>query len=193
VLIEEADRGVGEQFGGKLFADPFGGECAVGAKIAHGNFCVVRHPAEHDALALLKRAQPGGLAVVPFAGAERGVAVFAEEFAQEFLAGERLGVQGEPRLAGVEHGAARDADGAAVAAEDVVAAEADAGAGEAVDDGRLDVRVAVGGDGVGALVVGEEEEDVGLRGAGGDCAGGGGAGEQEGKGQEQALHGDFGL
>ena len=93
---------------------------------------------------------------MPFAGAERGVAVFAEELAHEFLADERLGVHGEPRFAGVEHGAARHADGAAVAAEDVVIAEADAGAGETVDDGSLDVGVAVGGDGVGALVVGEE-------------------------------------
>lgn len=124
---------------------------------------MVGHAAEHHALAVLEGAEPRGLAVVPFAGAEGGVAVLAEKFAHEFLASERLGVHGEPRFSGVEHGAARDADGTAVAAEDVVVAEADAGPREAIDDGSLDVCVAVGGDGVGALVVGEEEEDVGLR------------------------------
>ena len=192
MLVDKLDGGVGEQLGGEAGAEARAGQFAVGGAVVERDLGVIGHAAEHHALAVLEGAEPGGLAVVPFAGAEGGVAVLAEEFAHEFLAGERLGVHGEPGFSGVEHGAARHADGAAVAAEDVVVAEADAVAGEAVDDGRLDVRVAVGGDGVGALVVGEEEKDVGLRGAGGGgrC---GGKGEQEREGAEQALHGDSGL
>jgi hypothetical protein len=191
VLLKEADRGVGEQFGGEFLADALLGEFAVGAEIADGNFFVVRHTAEHDALALLERAEPRGLAVVPFAGAESGVAVFAEEFGQEFLAGEGGGIHREPRLAGHEHGAAGHADGAAVAAHHVVAPKARAVAHEAVDDGRLDVSVAVGADGVGALIVGEENENVGLGGRGSGCRG---EGEQEGQRdgeKERRGEGDF--
>jgi hypothetical protein len=66
-------------------------------------------------------------------------------------------------LACVEHGAAGHADGAAVATHDVIAVKAHAGSGKAVDNRGFDVRVAVGADGVGALVVGEDEEYVGLR------------------------------
>ena len=112
--------------------------------------------------------------------------MFAEELGQEFLAGEGGGVQREPSLAGHEHGAAGHTDGAAVAAHYVVAAKARAVAHEAVDDGRLNVSVAMGADGVGALVVGEEDQDVVFRGSGGqgrECAQG-----EQGEGGGRELH-----
>ena len=89
VLLQELDGRVGEQLAGEFLARAFGGQLAVGAQIAHRDFGVVRHAAEHDGFAALERAQPGRLAVVPFAGGERDVAVLAEQFRQQLRALER--------------------------------------------------------------------------------------------------------
>jgi hypothetical protein len=67
----------------------------------------------------------------------------------------------KPGLAAHQHRPAGHADGAAVAAEDVVAPEAEPARDEAVEVWGADVRIAVGTDGVGPLVVREQEQDVG--------------------------------
>src|SRR4051794_14320367 len=66
----------------------------------------------------------------------------------------------EPGSPAHEHGPARDAHGAAVRTETVVAAEAGPAPGETIEVRRADVRVAPRPDRVRTLVVGEQEQDV---------------------------------
>src|SRR6188474_61409 len=78
VILQELDGGVGEQFTRELLADAFGAQLAVGTEVSHRYLTMVRHASKHNRLAALERAQPRRLPVVPLAGAERGVTVFAE-------------------------------------------------------------------------------------------------------------------
>ena len=120
---------------------------------------VVGHAAEEDRPAAGEGPDERRLAVVPLAGRERRVAGLAQHLRQERHAVEVVR-DVEPGAAAHQHGAARHADGAAVRAEAVVAAEAGPAPDEPVEVRRPDVRVAPRRDGVGALVVGEQEQDV---------------------------------
>ena len=71
-----------------------------------------------------------------------------------------VGAVGVGPGAGHDGGAGGGADGGG----DVAVLDDGAGFGEAVHPGSLDPVITVGGHGVGALLVGEDEEEVGLRG-----------------------------
>jgi len=99
---------------------------------------------------------------MPFASCERDVAVFSQEFRHQSRPVERWRVHLEPCLAAHQHRAARHANRAAVPPKNIITSEAEAPARKAVQVRRFDVRIAVCGDGIGAHVVGKEEQDVGL-------------------------------
>ena len=165
LLLDEIDRGVGEQFHRVLAADPLVLELVVGADVLEREFVGVAHAAEEDGMALLEGAEDRLGAVVPFTGDEGGVPGLAELLGPGGLAFE-LVVDAEERAAGHEHGPRRHADGAAGAAHDVGAAEHGAGLREPVELRRADVVVAERVDRVEPLVVAEQEEDIWFRGLG---------------------------
>ncbi len=123
VAAQELNHRIRKQLAGELLARALGGQLAVRAEVSDRHLGVVRHAAEHDGLSPLEGPQPGGLAVVPFAGAERHVAVLLQELGQELDAFEGRGIHVEPRLAAHQHRPAGHADGAAVAPEAVVGPE----------------------------------------------------------------------
>ena len=155
---EEAHRGVGELLAGELLRDPAVDDLAV-AHVGHRDLGVVRHAAEEDGPAVGEGPHEGRLAVVPLAGGERLVAASPQDLRQERHPLEVVR-DVEPGAPAHEHGAAGHAHGAAVRAEAVVAAEAGPAPDEPVEVRRPDVRVPPRGDGVRALVVGEQEQDV---------------------------------
>ena len=130
---------------------------------------------------MLECPEPGILTVVPFAGGERLVALFTQHLRKEPGVFEGGGIDMEPGLPAHQHGPARHADGAAVAAEAVISPEAEATADKFVYVGGPDVRIAVGGDGIRPLIIREQEQDVRP-----GCAGrGGGTGERNKQEQQR--------
>lgn len=184
VGLDEVDGGIGEGGGGKGMGGGGFGEGVIGEQIADGGVSVVIHATEEDVATMLEGADEGGGAVVPFTGGEGDVAVLAEDFGEEGDLGEGV-IDAKPGAAAHEHGAAGNADGAAIAAEAIIGAEAEALVDQAIEVGGADVRVAPGADGLGLLVVGEEEEEVGTGRGGGD---GGQEGGEEGE-EHQAAEG----
>ncbi len=147
-----------------------GGE-AVGGGIDDGNPGMVCHAAEVDGTALLESPGEGIAAIVPFAGGEGAISMGTEVFGQHESAAEVI-AEAEPGTAAHEHGATGDADGAAVGAETVIGAEAHAASDEIVEVRGADVMIPPGGEGVGALIVGEKDEEVGALGCGAEGKGG---------------------
>ena len=124
---------------------------------------MVGHAAEVDLVAIVEAAVEAGAPVVPFASAPGGVAVAAQRFAEHgvFVGNGAAGiVQVEQRAPGVQHGAARHADGAVGAAGNVRVGERGAARDQAVEIGRADV-APESAQRVEALVVREEQQDVG--------------------------------
>lgn len=121
---------------------------------------------------MLEAAREGGIAVVPLAADEGGVARLAEGFRPRRVAHQLL-INVEEVAPGEEHGARGHAGRAVQAALHIGAVEGHTAAHEAVEVRCLDGRVAQRGDGVRALVVGEDEEDIGPGGSsigGWECA-----------------------
>ena len=185
VGLHEADG-----FIGKGGATVLRGAARVGDPAVHEvddvQFHGIAHAAEENGAGALETAREGFGAVVPFAGHEGGVPVPGEGGGPGLVA-EQFFIDVKEVAAGQEHGAGRDAGGAVHAALHIGAVEGEALAGEAVEVGGADDGIAEGGDGIGALVIGEEEEDV-RPGIGG--AGGGGEGQQ-GKQGEKRFHGIY--
>ena len=102
------------------------------------------------------------MSIVPFPDGVGRVAGFAQALRE---GGESFPVSRifdpVPMAPGHKHAATGDADGSAIAACAVVAREAEAVGGQPVQVGGLYVLVAVGADGVGPLIIGKEEDDVG--------------------------------
>ena len=97
----------------------------------------------------------------------------------------------QPLVWGPESGHDRGAAGCADGLGDVGAIEDDALAGEAIHGGDVEACVAVGGHGVGALLVGPDEEEVGFVAGfalGSEEGGGGGGGREEGEGGASGEH-----
>ena len=133
--------------------------------VVGGHVPVVGHAAEVDLVAVLEAAVERLAAVVPLAGAPGVIALGAQRFAEhrvlvrDAAAGVVQMKQGAPR---VQHSPARHADRAVSAAGDVGVGERRSPRHEAVDVRRVDGGAAERADGVEALVVGEEDEDVGF-------------------------------
>ena len=139
---------------------------AGGVEAAHRHVPVVVHAAEEDLVAVAEAARVGSAAVVPLAGAEGVVAGAPQQLRQHHVRLRDRGtgvLQVEQGAAGHQHGAARHAHRRHGAAHDVGTGEGGARAHQPVQVGRVDVGVAERADGVEALVVGEEEQDVGPR------------------------------
>lgn len=160
MVAEEVDGGVGEDFGGGAGFGAFGGERLAEREVTDLDGELVGHTAEEDGLAGVEGAGEGVGAVVPFAGDVGTPAVLAQLVGPGGLVAQIL-AYAEEGTAGEEHGAGGDADGALEAAHDMGFGEGGAGAYEAIEVGGLDARVAEGADGVGALIVGEQEDEVG--------------------------------
>ena len=159
---------------------------AGGIEVRHRHLEVVRHAAEEDVLAGAETAGEQFFSVVPLAGGEGFVALIAEQFGEHDerpavgrggqLRAHDAAIDVEQGLAGHEHGAAGRADRADGSAHDAGLGEGGSGAGQAVHGGGADFGVVEGVEGAEALVVGEEEEDVGAvfcRALGGAEGGGG--------------------
>lgn len=124
---------------------------------------MILHAAEEDLVAVGEAARIGRALVVPLAGAEGGIARGLEGFAHGRVVGRDLlafAVKVKEGAPGVEHGPAGHADRARSPAWDVGVLEGRASGRQLVEIGRLDPRIAQRADGVEALVVGEEEENV---------------------------------
>ena len=74
----------------------------------------------------------------------------------------RLSFHQRQRPPGEQHGAGRHARRGIQPALHVGAVEGEAALGEPVEVGRLNDRIAQRSDGVGPLIIGEEEKDIGL-------------------------------
>ncbi len=125
------------------------------------------HAAGDDA-GLSEAAFEGGVAEVPFANEEGVVAGMRERFGPERGLLE-LFAGAEGGEAGIEHGAAGDADGGGPGALVEAVGEVSAALDETVDIWGLDFGVAEGGDGAEREVVGDEEEEVGFGWVTGRC------------------------
>ena len=162
LLLDEADRFVGEDFTGVLGAGFGRGDLAIHHVAQFGLHGVCHATGEHGACDL-KYTRQRGVAVVPFAAGKSGVAGLREGFGPCFIAHQLL-VDVKQVLSREQHGTRWHAGGSAHAALHVGPAESDAAMREAIEIRRLDHRIAQRGDGVRALIIGEEEEDVGLGG-----------------------------
>jgi hypothetical protein len=111
----------------------------------------------------LETERDGRSGVVPFAADKGRVTGAAEGGGPRFVAREFF-VDVKQRAPGEQHRARGDAGRAVHAALHVGVIEGDAAPREAVKVGRLNVRVAEGGDRIGALVVSENEQHVGRSG-----------------------------
>ena len=160
LLLEEADGGVGEQLARKPRTGLLGGQLSVD-ETSQRHLGVVRHSAKHHLAALLKRPLPRVGPVVPFARCKRGVALPAEMFGQQQLGLEIWGVNLGPGATGHQHGPTGNAHRAVVRAQRIGPSKAVAPLHQRVDVGRIDERIAVGGDGVGPHIVGEQHQHVG--------------------------------
>lgn len=120
---------------------------------------VVVHAVEEEGRATFKAALEGGGAVVPFANAVGEVTVFPEDRAQGRVGAAVQGHRGHG-AAGVERGARWNAHGGMVAVLAARVREGGAGRGQRIEVRRAHTRVAQGTDGVGALVVGDGEDEV---------------------------------
>lgn len=96
---------------------------------------------------------------MPFSGGECGVSVFAEAFREGFGA-LQIHFDSKIGLSAHHHGAAGLADCAVHGTHAVVSPEAEAFGDKAVDVRCVDVWISIGANGVCALVIGEDEEDV---------------------------------
>ena len=88
------------------------------------------------------------------------VLVYADSLSWGIIPDTRKRLSFEQRWPGVMEGKL-NADGANVRAQAIGIAEDHPAAGERIERRRFDVRIAEGGDRVGPLVVGEQEQDVG--------------------------------
>ena len=133
--------------------------------VVDGHVPVVGHAAEHDLVAFGETPVEGLATVVPLAGTPGPVALASQRLPEHrvLLGDAAAGVaQVEQRSTRVQHGPARHADGAMGAAGNVRVCESRAPGDQAVDVRRRNGTVAECADGVEALVVGEEQQDVGL-------------------------------
>ena len=128
---------------------------------------MIGHATEEDLVAIGETARIGPRAIVPFAGAEGAVARALQGFADgRVVVGNALAraLDVEQTAPRVQHGPAGHAHRTAGAARDVGMGEGDAIRHQPVDVGRDDLVIAQGVDRVEALVVGEEEDNVGFAG-----------------------------
>ncbi len=176
-FVQEADGLVGEDLAGVGLCF-FGFPQNAAFELAKRSLHWVGHAAGEHRACGLEAFCNGSIAVVPLSADEGGVAPVPEGFRPGRVA-HQLFVDSEQGLSGEEHCPGGDACGALHAALHVGPPERHSGAGEFVEVGGLDGRVAVCGDGIGALVVRKEEEDVGPLGWGLGGSGGGRGGKQE--------------
>ena len=138
---------------------------AASIVVVGGHVPVVGHATEVDLVAVLEAAVERFAAVVPLAGTPGVVALGPQRLAEHgvLVRDAAAGVvQVEEGPPGVQHRPARHADRPVRAAGDVRVRECRSARHEAVDVRRVDGRAAERADGVEALVVGEEDEDVGF-------------------------------
>ena len=158
VLLEKPDRLIGEDFAGVPGRELRLGELAIG-HVAELGLHRVGHAAGEDRTGHLKAAWNGGRPIVPLATHERGIPRATECRGPGFVA-QQLFIDPEQRPPGQQHGAGWHAGRSVHPALHVGAVEGEAASHEAVEVWRLDLRIAQRGDGIGALVIGEEQEDV---------------------------------
>ena len=184
--FEELDRGVGEQLRREARL-ALRVEAPVLPQVLQRHALVVAHPAEKHRATLVEAAREGLAALVPLAGPEGRVAGLAEPLGQRGDAFEVI-VDAEELAAAEDHGPARRTHRPVVRAHDVGLAKAEAAAHEPVQVGRLDVGVTPCRHGVGALVVAQEDEDVGARSVGGGCRGRREGRDRDGTEQDEAAY-----
>ena len=141
------------------------GVLATRIEIVDGHFAVIAHAAEENRPAAAEAARVGSAIIVPFADADGRVAGFSKLFRPERRAGRDVArvqrcegtVEASARK---EHGAARDADRSDRRSHAERVSESEAAVNEAVEIRSFDVAVPECGDGVEALIVTQEEQDV---------------------------------
>ena len=156
---QELDGLIGEKLARMKLARPRRREFSVRHHIPHGNAEVIIHAAEKHAFSIRKARRIRSRTVVPFTTAEGLVAASAENHRPRRRVLELFG-NPEERPATQHHRARRHADRALQSAHDIRTREARATRHEAIEVRRLDIRVAERGDGIGAHIVREEEDDV---------------------------------
>ena len=136
-----------------------GGQRMLGCEVDDGKRVGIAHAAEKNRFAFEEGGEGGGFLVVPFAGHEGAIAGPREHGRPGGDAFEVFG-DAEQAAAAHDHGPRRHADGPLHGPHAVGSGEHAAARHQLVEVRRLDVVGAQRRDGVGTLVVREEEEDV---------------------------------
>ena len=162
--LQERQGLVGGLFAEVLRTDLARSQFAGREQVAGRRLERIHHPADEEGLGLLEGLRDRRRAIMPLAGGEVSVARRAEG-AGPGLVLQQLLVDLRQRAARQQHRPRRHAGRALVAALHVSAGESHAPLHEPIEVRGLDDRITQRRDGVGALVVGEDEDDV--RGLGG--------------------------
>ncbi len=126
---------------------------------------MIGHASEHDAVPVREAAGIRSASIVPFSGAEGGIAGGAEMFAQRgVLCGDVLSaaLQMKQIPAGMQHGPARHTYRAGGAAGNVGAGEGGACLGQCIQMRGVNLGIAGRAQRIEPLIIGKEKEDVGF-------------------------------
>ena len=169
--FQERQRLVGRLFAEMLRGDLRGRQLACREHVAGRGLERIGHATHEERAGLLERLGQRRRTVVPLPGREGRITGLPEGVGPGLVL-QQLLIDLRERTPREQHGARRHARGALIATLHVGAGESHAALHQAIEVRRLDDRIAQSRDGVGTLVIGEDEDDVGRwRGGQGDRRG----------------------